>query len=267
MPELPEVETIRRALAPRVIARSILDAGAFASAKFSDAPFAIGATIEQVDRRGKYLLIALDNGYDLIIHLGMTGQLRTVDQRSVDDKFLRAWWTLDDQTVLELSDVRRFGRVAVVPNGKYATLPTLHNLGPEPLTNDFDPVMFHRALNRSNRAVKTQLLSQRPVAGVGNIYADEACWLARVRPSARSITKPGAIRLHGAIREVLTAAIERNGTTLRDYRTFDGNDGDNQHHLQCYGRAGEPCQRCGAPLRRTIIDARSTTFCPTCQRA
>ncbi len=267
MPELPEVETIRRALAPRIVGRMIVDAGAFASAKFTDAELTRGATFEAVDRRGKYLIARLDTAKDLVVHLGMTGVLRTADQRSTNDKFLRAWWHLDDGMFLEFSDVRRFGRVAVVANGHYEQLPTLHALGPEPLSNDFDASVFHRALNASNRAIKTQLLSQRPVAGVGNIYADEACWIARVRPQARTITKPGATRLHTAIREVLEDGIRRKGTTLRDYRTFDGNYGENQHHLRCYGRAGEPCDRCATILRKTVLDARTTTFCPVCQRS
>ena len=267
MPELPEVETIRRALAPRIEGRRVVDAGAFASSKFTDALDIVSVRIESVDRRGKYLVIMLDDERDLVIHLGMTGLLRSVKQRSRDDKYLRAWWTLDDTTTFEFSDIRRFGRVAVVPSGDYQRLPTLHALGPEPLDGAFDAREFHRALNASQRAIKTQLLSQRPVAGVGNIYADEALWIARVKPSAGAITRPKAQQLRDAIIEVLSAGIERKGTTLRDYRTFDGDYGENQHYLRCYGRGGEPCDRCGATLRRTIIDARSTTHCPTCQRA
>jgi formamidopyrimidine-DNA glycosylase len=114
--------------------------------------------------------------------------------------------------------------------------------------------------------VKTQLLSQRPVAGVGNIYADEALWRARVHPAVRTISRPAATRLHQAIVEVLTEGIAHGGTTLRDYRTVDGSEGDNQHRLDCYGRAGAPCRRCGAELRRSIVDARGTTSCPVCQR-
>ncbi len=266
MPELPEVETIRRALEPRVRGRRIIDAGAFASTKFDAATDAISATIEDVGRRGKYLMLALDDDRELVIHLGMTGVVRIVDTRSADDPYLRAWWQLDDGTVLELSDVRRFGRVACVPRGDHHSLPTLHALGPEPFSDDFQPRPFHAALNASRRAIKTQLLSQRPVAGVGNIYADEALWLARVRPMAHTITLPKATRLHAAIRDVLDAAVERRGTTLRDYRTLDGGYGENQHSLHCYGRAGIPCERCGAILRKVAFDGRTTTWCARCQR-
>lgn len=266
MPELPEVETIRRALAPGLTGRSVTAAGSFAHSKFSDANDIIGTTFVAITRRGKYLVLELDDDRELVVHLGMTGLLRSVDSRSTSDKFLRAWWELDNGTVFEFADIRRFGRIAVVSTGDYRSLPTLHAMGPEPLGPHFDLGAFHQALVKSNRAIKTQLLSQRPVAGVGNIYADEALWIAKVNPNARTITKPKARLLRDAIIEVLGSAIERKGTTLRDYRTFDGDYGENQHHLQCYGRSGLPCVRCSTPLRHRLIDARSTTFCARCQR-
>ncbi len=267
MPELPEVETIRRQLAPRITGRTIVDASAHESAKFAPATAAVSHRVEAVGRRGKYLITRLDRDRELIVHLGMTGNLRiAAPDAGEPDPFVRATWTLDDGAVVELRDVRRFGRVAVVAAGDYRTLPTLFHLGPEPLSPDFDPIAFHRALRASTRAVKTQLMSQRPVAGIGNIYADEALWRAGVHPADRRPTGPQAMRLHGELRAVLHDALERGGTTLRDYRTFSGETGENQHHLQCYGRAGQPCLRCGAPLRRSVIDQRGTTWCPRCQR-
>ena len=158
---------------------------------------------------------------------------------------MRAWWALDDGEVLELRDVRRFGRVAVVPRGRHDALPTLAALGPEPFAETFTPEVLWQGLRRSRLRVKTQLLQQRAVAGVGNIYADEALWRAGVDPAARKVTRPQAARLHAAIREVLAAGLANGGTTLRDYRTVDGGTGSNQHHLDCYGRAGQPCNRCG----------------------
>jgi formamidopyrimidine-DNA glycosylase len=271
VPELPEVETVRRQLEPLVVGRRVVDACAFASPKFTAATRALGATITAVGRRGKYLLVALGDaspggppGRELVVHLGMTGTLRP--RTGAGDPFVRAWWAFDDGSALEYRDVRRFGRLAVVPAHDYRTIPTLHALGPEPLSDDFDPAAFHAVLRRSRRRVKTQLLSQRPVAGVGNIYADEALWRAGVHPGARTISRPRAMRLHGAIRDVLAAGLANGGTTLRDYRTPGGDEGANQHHLDCYGRAGEPCRRCATTLRRTVIDQRGTTFCPACQR-
>jgi formamidopyrimidine-DNA glycosylase len=265
MPELPEVETIRRQLAPAIARRRITRGGGHPSAKFSAAGDASGATITDVRRRGKYLLIDLDDQRQLVVHLGMTGRL---DIRPLDDRprrlHVRAWWELGDRT-LELHDVRRFGRVAVVPTGDYRSLPTLAALGPEPLEPEFTPTGLWHAVRSSSVRVKTQLLSQRPVAGVGNIYADEALWRARINPAARTITHPAAGRLHAAIIDVLRAGVEHGGTTLRDYRTLDGSSGSNQFHLDCYGRSGEPCVRCGEMLARRTIDGRSTTWCRRCQ--
>jgi formamidopyrimidine-DNA glycosylase len=254
------------ALEPLVVGRPIIEVWAFESPKFTPAVNAIGTAIERVRRRGKYLLFDLDDGNELIVHLGMTGRLRVRPAGDPGDDYVRAWWGFADGEVLEYRDVRRFGRIAVVPAGEHASLPTLFASGPEPLGDDFDPDGFWRDLRRSRARIKTQLLSQRPVAGVGNIYADEALWLAGVHPGKRTITRAKAAALRDALRQVLAAGVANGGTTLRDYRTVTGAEGTNQHHLACYGRAGEPCLRCATPLRRVILDARSTTYCPTCQR-
>jgi formamidopyrimidine-DNA glycosylase len=267
VPELPEVETIRRQLAPEVTGRRLGEAWAFPSPKFTPAASASGGRIDDVRRRGKYLLLGLDDGRELVVHLGMTGALRVLPSADLPlDPYLRARWALDDGRTLLFRDIRRFGRLAVVPAGSYAALPTLHNLGPEPFDEAFTPEVLWRALRSSRARVKTQLLSQRPVAGVGNIYADEALWRAGVFPAARSVTKAQTERLHGALRQVLLEALERRGTTLRDYRGVDGNPGDNQHHLDCYGRAGFSCRRCEGVLVSQVWDGRTATFCRTCQR-
>jgi formamidopyrimidine-DNA glycosylase len=265
VPELPEVETVRRQLEPRLVGRRITDAWGHPSGKFASAPLAVGPSVEGVGRRGKYLLTSLDDGRELVVHLGMTGQLRF---RNGDgpDPYVRAWWSLDDGAVLEYRDVRRFGRIGVVPVGEYASLPTLAAQGPEPWDPALDAGGLWRRLRRSNVRIKTQLLSQRPLAGVGNIYADEALWRAGIHPGRRAISKAEAERLLVALREVLEQGIANGGTTLRDYRSVDGGSGRNQLELGCYGRAGEPCLRCGTVLRRSVVDARGTTHCPTCQR-
>lgn len=263
VPELPEVETVRRQLEPLLVGRRIVEGWGHASVKFSSAPLAAGPTIARVDRRGKYLLVGLDDERQLIVHLGMTGQLRF---RSGDlDPYVRAWWALDDGRVLELRDVRRFGRIAVVPTGEWGAMPTLAAQGPEPWDVVLDGGGFWRNLKRSTAPVKTHLLSQRPIAGVGNIYADEALWRAGVHPARRTVTRREAQRLLVELRAVLEQGIANGGTTLRDYRNAQGEPGRNQLELGCYGRAGEPCLRCGTELRRSVIDARGTTHCPTCQ--
>ncbi len=264
VPELPEVETVRRGLEPLLIGRQLVAAGSHPSPKFTPAMDAVGPTVEDVGRRGKYLLLGLDDGRRLAIHLGMTGQLRVDPSGLPSDPYDRAWWDLDDGRRLAFRDVRRFGRLAVVA-GDLSDHPTLAGLGPEPFDADFTPDSLWQGLRSSTRQVKTQLLGQRVVAGVGNIYADEALWRARVHPASRQVSRKAAARLHEAIVAVLAQGIEHGGTTLRDYRTVDGGSGANQHRLDCYGQAGEPCPRCATELRRTVVDARGTTWCPTCQ--
>lgn len=295
MPELPEVETVRRQLAPQLVGATVVDAGAFPSAKFVEATSAVGGTVVGVGRRGKYLLVDLATvepagrvdpadpagtaaalqgtgaaaSHQLVVHLGMTGRLAVEPAAApsgADGPHLRAWWRLDDGRRLTFTDVRRFGRIAVVRAGDHRRLPTLHLLGPEPLDDDFTPEVLRRGVAGTRRALKTVLLSQRAVAGVGNIYADEALWLAGIHPATRRLGPERAVRLHAAIRRVLAEGIEDGGTTLRDYRDATGAAGSHQSRLRCYGRAGLPCGRCGTPMRHGVLDARSTTWCPACQR-
>jgi len=277
VPELPEVETIRKQLHPLLSGLRIVDAGSHPSAKFSSAVEAVGYQIRGVSRRGKYLIFALsdqasaDNSAslseacELIIHLGMTGRLAVSPSADLSHPHLRAWWHLDNNQTLTFHDIRRFGRVYVVAAGRYENIATLSRLGPEPFSDEFTGEALWRSLRLSSRYLKTQLLSQRPVAGVGNIYADEALWLAEINPAARSLSKPRAARLAETIRTVLASGLRHGGTTLRDYASLNGSGG-NQDYLHCYGRSGAPCERCGVELRRRVIDARGTTWCPICQR-
>lgn len=275
MPELPEVETIRRELEPLVVGRKLGEVWAFPHAKFTPALDASGHTVSRVRRHGKYLLFGLDGGAapELIVHLGMTGSLQVHpgESASLDDPYVRAWWTLEalesgekEPERLVFRDVRRFGRLAFAEHGVYSG--TLASQGPDALDPSLTGVDFWRALQRSNRAVKTQLLSQRPLAGVGNIYADEALWLVGINPRVRGLGQRRAAELLDALRQVLLASLDNGGTTFRDYRTATGDAGRNQERLACYGRAGQPCLRCGTELARRVLDGRSTTYCPSCQR-
>ncbi|MDH3679697.1 MAG: bifunctional DNA-formamidopyrimidine glycosylase/DNA-(apurinic or apyrimidinic site) lyase [Acidimicrobiia bacterium] len=281
MPELPEVETIRRQIEPRLDGRAVLDAGSHWSAKFTPATAVIGDRLLGAGRRGKYLLLPTETGREVVVHLGMTGALRFAPSlgasspehgAALDDPYVRAWWRLgpgggspSGETLLYV-DVRRFGRIRVVAAGDYAAIPTLALAGPEPFDPAFDGDRFWALLQQSKRRIKTQLLSQRPVAGVGNIYADEALWLASINPRVTRLGRTRAAELLAALRHVLRQGIDNGGTTLRDYRTLDGSSGTNQGALSAYGRAGKPCRRCRTELRAAVIDARTTTWCPDCQR-
>lgn len=267
MPELPEVETVRLQLAPRLANRKVLEAGSFDHPKFNPARDVTGATFGVVKRRGKYLLISTLDGRELVVHLGMTGQLRFRDGNpNSDDPYLRAWWFLDGDETLEFADVRRFGRLRVVEAGNYGSIPTLAKAGPEPWDPALTPKVFHDLISQSKRSLKTQLLSQIPVAGVGNIYADEALWMAKINPKVKRLGLSRAADLLAAIQETLQQGLDNGGTTLRDYRNANGDEGSNQYELFCYGRSGQPCNRCNTVLTSDVIDARTTTWCPRCQR-
>ncbi|HKE99961.1 MAG TPA: bifunctional DNA-formamidopyrimidine glycosylase/DNA-(apurinic or apyrimidinic site) lyase [Actinomycetes bacterium] len=273
MPELPEVESVRRQLAPGLSGRRIAAVWHHTQPRYLDLHLAAGRTVLSVGRRGKFLLCPLDTQLELVLHLGMTGTLRfaPLDAAAAPgpdplDPHVHARLALDDARELVFRDVRQFGRLAVVRAGDYARIPTLAQLGPEPLSDAFDPGRFARQLAATRAPVKPWLLTQRPVAGVGNIYADEALWLARVHPASRRVGPRRARALHAAIRRVLADAIEREGTTFRDYRMVNGASGRNASHLVAYGQAGRPCPRCRTPLRKVWLGGRGTTFCPACQR-
>ncbi|MDP9021192.1 MAG: bifunctional DNA-formamidopyrimidine glycosylase/DNA-(apurinic or apyrimidinic site) lyase [Actinomycetota bacterium] len=262
MPELPEVESVRRQLGPELTGRQVVGVDHVPQRRFVNLHRLAGHTVLGVRRRGKFLLCPLDDGLELVANLGMTGSLHF----GPADDYARAQLFLDDGRQLNYRDPRRFGRLAVVPAGDYTPIPTLAMLGPEPLTDEFRPDRFARALAVTAAPVKAVLLGQRAVAGVGNIYADEALWRAKIHPASRRVGRRRALVLHSAIREVLSESIEREGTTFRDYRMVNGESGRNAEFLQVYGHAGRPCQRCGTELRRIVVAQRGTTYCATCQR-
>jgi formamidopyrimidine-DNA glycosylase len=280
VPELPEVESVRRQLAPLVVGRTVIATARdpYPARRIGDVDRAVGGRIVSVGRRGKFLLLPLEGSRpahpsELVIHLGMSGILRVLDgddplgRIGTPGTHVRVRLVLDDGRVLVLRDARRFGRLTVIDPGDHArAAPALATLGPEPLTDDFTLEGFARGLAASRASVKARLLDQRLVAGVGNIYADESLWRARIHPDARRVGRERAARLHAAVREVLAAAVDREGTSFRDYQLVNGQSGRYLTELDVYGRAGLPCRRCGAALRASVVAQRGTTHCAGCQR-
>lgn len=262
MPELPEVETIVRSIAPHLTGRKIL------SAKFGSphvtpgnraqlARRLAGRTITGVRRHGKFILIDLDRGV-LTVHLGMTGKLLVDGPRTIHSYGV---FFLDSGELI-YDDPRQFGSIewsAEMPE-------RVARLGPDPLSADLDE--FIHEMRRRKSPIKSLLLNQRFLRGVGNIYADEALFRAGIRPqtSAAGISKPRALRLYQAIVETLQLAIEHRGSSISDYVDGDGQKGNFQMLHQVYGREGEPCRVCGSPIRRIVLGQRGTHYCPRCQR-
>ena len=280
MPELPEVETIVRRLRPRLRGRTVARAEVRRANAVRGRPRGFeravtGATIESVGRRGKFLVFRLADGRVWWSHLRMSGHWRIERPRRrraprPDDPYARAVFELDDGSVLSFVDVRTLGEMQVVSAREWARREAA--MGVEPLAPEFTPAVLAEKLATSRRPVKEFLLDQTKVAGIGNIYAVEALWRARVSPRrrARNLGPARAERLHAAIVAVLEEAVENAGTTLGetalDYVDSEGVTGEFQDLLAVYGREGEPCHRCGTPIRRIVQGQRSTYFCPACQR-
>ena len=272
MPELPEVETVRRAIAP------ILEGARLEAVEIRDArlvrPFdpsvvaaaLVGERVADVGRRGKYLIVGFDSGRSLLVHLRMTGSLRFAGRGAlVDDPHTRAVLRLDNGSDVAYRDVRRFGTWELFEGGDLC--PYLEaRLGPEPL-GPLSAAQLGVRLQGRRAPLKAALLDQRTIAGLGNIYVDEALWISCLHPLrvAGSLDDAELGRLHRAIRRVLRKGIERQGSTLRDYTQPDGSYGSMQDEFRAYGRGGEPCDRCGAPLVRIVVGGRTTTYCPDCQ--
>ena len=264
MPELPEVETFVRGLAPAV-GRTIVSANVLDARLAVSAEDLTGAKIAGIRRRGKYIGIDLGDGRSLVIHLRMSGRLR-LECRECETKYARMILRLDDGTSIYFIDPRRLGTVALVEGE--LKLP----LGVEPLEPAFTTAVLSKLTSQSRAPIKQLLLDQRKVAGIGNIYAAESLWRARIAPRrpANALSKAEVGRLHKAIVGVLGEAIAQLGTTLgtsvSDYRPTATEGGSFQNHLAVYGREGEPCERCGEGIERVIQAGRSTCFCPACQR-
>ncbi|MDQ3938203.1 MAG: DNA-formamidopyrimidine glycosylase [Chloroflexota bacterium] len=280
MPELPEVETIARELRPLLVGRTITSVWFDwpnqikhpAPEAFADA--AVGRQIVAVDRRGKWLVFSLSDAAVLIIQVKMTGQLDVLVPDAPRDRHVHAVLGLDDGRELRLRDTRKFARLGLYRRDEAGKIlgaeegrELFERHGPEPLDPAFSLRDFRRRLRARRARLKPLLMDQAFLAGVGNIYADEALWRARLHPlrSAASLNPDQERRLYDAIREVLREAIERRGSSVDDYRAPNGR-GEMQNFLNIYGRTGKPCPRCGRPTRRVVLNARSTHFCAWCQR-
>jgi formamidopyrimidine-DNA glycosylase len=274
MPELPEVETVRRMLEASVRGRTIRSVSLSGLALREPVPPALprrlrGRTIRHLGRTGKYLLIGLDGGLTLLSHLGMSGRWLVVrpGERAACPPHVHARVTFTDGTRLWYEDARRFGLLRLVAEGGPTRDPALSRLGPDPLAEPPTARSLATAAAGSRPAVKVFLLDQRRIAGLGNIYASEVLHRAGVDPRRRagSLAPREWSRVAAAIRRVLPEAIARMGTTLSSYRTIWNEPGRYGEMLRVYDRAGEPCRRCGGPIRRLAQGGRSTYFCPACQ--
>lgn len=270
MPELPEVETVARDLRPLIIGATIVEATTLWARTLrgmSPEAFAAGVAgrrIEGVSRRGKQLVVSLDGDAFLTIHLKMTGQLFVVRQGGPDDPYVRLVLELEDGREIRFRDIRKFGRVGLYGAAEDDPFATT---GPEPLADSFTVAAFRRRIRGRKGRLKPLLLDQSFIAGVGNIYADEGLWAARLHPlrTARTLRPADERRLWLELRRILAEAVIRRGSSIDDYTAPDG-DGEMQDHLRVYQRAGEPCFRCGRPIRRIVVGGRATHFCSWCQR-
>jgi formamidopyrimidine-DNA glycosylase len=288
MPELPEVETVRRGLAPAMEGRRFVRV----EVRRGDLRWPLprgfaqrlhGKTVEGLGRRAKYLLADLSSGDVLLMHLGMSGSFRVGKdttpgnyhhERSNNNAHDHVVFHMSNGATVTFNDPRRFGSMKLVSRAKLDQEPLLRSLGPEPLGNEFDAAMLAKACAGKRTSLKAALSDQRVVAGLGNIYVCEALFRARLSPlrSASTIAdrhgKPNqrAESLVNAIKAVLLDAIEAGGSSLRDHRKADGSLGDFQHNFQVYDREGQPCPSCNGKIRRIVQVGRSTFYCPSCQR-
>ena len=272
MPELPEVETIRRDLEPLIVGRTVKRVRIHPGAErlaVTDAPRDLeralkGRRIAAVGRQGKYLLLRLDDGRTWVMHLRMTGSLVHAPADAPAHRFERARIDFDDGTTVRFNDLRKFGTWHLVED----PLEAMPNSGPDALSDEFTPAWLLACLKRRGVAVKAVLLDQAVAAGVGNIYADEACWIAAIDPRtpASRIGPTRAKRLHAAILQTLHDSLDDRGSSFSDYR--DGLGGEGLHHVRVhvFRREGQACERCGSVIEKTRVAGRGTHFCPGCQR-
>jgi formamidopyrimidine-DNA glycosylase len=276
MPELPEVEHVVRGLRRAVLGQRILAVDVnlprllfgVSSATFKRK--LRGARIDAVNRRGKYILVELDSLDVLLVHLRMTGKFLCVGSEQALPPYPHVVFYLDDDRRLVFCDMRQFGRMRLLAAKKLSTIPQIQALAPEPFSDDFSFDYFWQTLSKSRRSLKQLLLDQTRILGLGNIYASEALFLARISPSkaADRLSKARALKLHQAIRDILQEAIDAGSTLRIDLTDGEGSYfGTTERFWRVYERAGEPCVNCGAKIKRVVQGGRSTYYCPRCQRS
>lgn len=273
MPELPEVETVRRGLEKFLVGRRIEEVRIayprlVQSSLEEFLPELTGATVHQMGRRGKYLLFDLGE-LTMISHLRMEGKWLLFPTEEVpDNKHFHAFFQLDNDQTLVYQDVRKFGTLELVETSSLLSYFVQKKLGPEPTADQLDLAGFERTILASRKPIKARLLDQLAVAGLGNIYVDEVLWASQVHPLRPSVDlKQGEIqRLRTEIIRIMALAIEKGGSTIRSYRNALGEDGSMQDYHQVYGKTGDPCLRCGTAIEKIKVGGRGSHFCPSCQQ-
>ena len=272
MPELPEVETVRRGLERLVVGKTIV-AVEVRVPKMVKTDLEIfkldllGQEIKAMRRRGKYLIFDL-GAQVLISHLRMEGKYLLFPEQVPDNKHFHVFFHLVDGSTLVYQDVRKFGTFELLAKSEEEIYFARKKIGPEPTKSAFKYASFERAVLSSHKPIKPLLLEQRLVAGLGNIYVDEVLWAAKVHPErpSSSLKKAEIKRIHDKTINILQLGIEKGGSTIRTYRNALGEDGTMQQYLQVYGKSGEPCPRCGAEIQKIKVGGRGTHFCPSCQK-
>jgi len=273
MPEMPEVEIIRRYLDTQVAGKTImnLDIRLPRMIKWPDVEsfraLVTGRTITSMNRRGKYLLMELDNDSKVVFHLRMTGRLVYEPTGETSDHHARVIFHLQDGASLVYGDTRTLGTIHGLKPQELGMLKGLAEMGPEPLSAEFTAEYLYKTAKQRKVAIKSFLLNQKYIGGIGNIYADEALFLAGIHPlrPANSLMQTECGRLWESVNKVIAAGIADGGTTFRDYQNGEGGKGSHQEHLYVYGRKGEQCRNCGAVIERITVGGRGTHFCPKCQ--
>jgi len=288
MPELPEVETVRRGLFKLIVGKKIRTVSSDTARSFPNAAhdveqFLIGSTVKDVRRRAKVLMIDLSTNYTLVIHLKMTGQLVFVGKSkrfgaghpndslvdTLPDKSTRVTFDFNDGSRLYFNDQRKFGWVRLIPTPEVPNIDFMKKVGPEPLESDFTAKQFaERFKRRARTTIKAALLDQTVIAGVGNIYADESLWGAKIHPSrlVESITGAEFKRLYTEVRAVMNLSIEKGGSTNRNYVNAEGKKGSYMDFARVFRREGLPCPRCGTTIIKIKVAGRGTHICPHCQQ-